>query len=168
MEQLVILVLIGLISFIQWLIKQSAELREKKKQAERAAMGGEKLRQHPEPSEPVAPRETVSGDEAMRRLMEALGLPPENEPPVVVSQPEPPVQPPPLPMPVIREVPVFREAVPVFRPDPPPPRQVRRAQPAPSEAADRFPEFASAATLRRAIILREILGPPRALDFPAR
>ena len=51
MEQLVILLLIALISFINWLVKKSAERREARKREKAADQGVESL---PRPSAPPA------------------------------------------------------------------------------------------------------------------
>ncbi len=102
MEQLVILVIIGLISLVNWLMQRSAQMKEKRR-LERAAQQGE-------PSEPLVPEPSFETqeerpDESMRKLMEALGLPVEEAPP-------------PLPKPV--------QAEPVYREPPPPPVVVQR------------------------------------------
>ena len=175
MEQLVILLLIALISFINWLVKKSAERREARKREKAADQGVESLpRQIPAPPLPEAEPEI-----SMRRLREALGLPRDVEPPPVpkrVVEIEKPV-PPPLPSP--RPVP----AKPVI-----PHVPVVRAQAEPSQGEYRFIEMprgfmkpverkievaaresrirellGSSGGLRDAVILSEILGPPKGL-----
>lgn len=149
MEQLVILVIIGLISLVNWLIQRSAELREKRKQ-ERKRLGipeGSPFHPAPEPQpEPVDPAEN------MRRLMEALGLPVESEAPVSTPRVE---EPPPLPLPPPAAAPK------------PSPRPTRPAPPVPAAAAapafDLSRALQQRGSLRQAIILREILGPPKGL-----
>ena len=71
MEQLVILLLIALISIINWIIQKSKERREKRKLEKRADATGEPVAKH-EPAPDATGTET-----AMRRLREALGLPEE-------------------------------------------------------------------------------------------
>ena len=97
MEQLVILLLIALISLINWLVKKSSELREARKREQGSAKTGGSLRSEP-PQLPEA-----EPDISMRRLREALGLPEETEPPVLPKRMErpipPPLAPPPLPPP---------------------------------------------------------------------
>lgn len=97
MEQLVILVIIGLISLVNWLMQRSAQMKEKRR-LEKAAQQGE----FPEPLVPEPSFETQEErpDESMRKLMEALGLPVQEVPPPL-PKPAPPVhrEPPP---PVVR------------------------------------------------------------------
>ena len=78
MEQLVILLLIALISFINWLVKKSAQLREARKLEEGMAKTGESLRGHPPPK-----LEPPESEPSFRRLKEALGLPDEALPPAL-------------------------------------------------------------------------------------
>ncbi len=94
MEQLVILVIIGLISLVNWLMQRSAEMKEKRR-LEKAAQQGEP----PEPLVPEPSYETQEErpDEAMRKLMEALGLPVEEAPPPLPRPAPPtPAEPPPI------------------------------------------------------------------------
>ncbi len=97
MEQLVIILLIALISFINWLVKKSAEMREARKREQGAAKSGETLRSEPPPPPEAEP------EISMRRLREALGLPDEAQPPALPKRMEqrvpPPLVPPPLPPP---------------------------------------------------------------------
>lgn len=157
MDQVVILVIIALISFVNWLMQRSAELREKKKR-ERQADGTPETspyREHPEDVEAPLPSRPVTDPGAeMRKLMEALGLPVEDvAPPVVIERP------PPLPEPV---VPRFTPR-PTSRPDfasakPAPPVIVSRPI-GPLAAALRNPQ-----SLRQAVVLRNILGPAKGLS----
>ena len=87
MEQLVILLLIALISIINWIIQKSKERREKRKLEKRADATGEPVAKH-EPAPDATGTET-----AMRRLREALGLPEEAPPPVIPKRAEPRVEP---------------------------------------------------------------------------
>lgn len=173
MEQLVILIIIGLISLINWIIQKSAEAKEKA-QAKRKADQGESPFQ-PSSSEREEDA-TADPSEGMRKLMEALGVPLEEE----VRRPAPRAsQPPPLPeetfvqshRPVIieeeRPRPVTR---PVVAPYSPTRRarerkkaevvEVSRANPA-QEALKKA--LGSKDSLRTAVILSEVLGKPRAL-----
>ncbi len=175
MEQLVILLLIALISFINWLVKKSAERREARKREKAADQGVENV-PRPSAAPPVAEAEP---EISMRRLREALGLPKDVEPPPVpkrAAEIEKPV-PPPLPSP--RPVP----AKPVI-----PHVPVVRAQAEPSQGEYRFIEMprgfmrpaerhievaaresrirellGSSGGLRDAVVLTEILGPPKGL-----
>jgi hypothetical protein len=83
MEQLVIILLIALISIINWIIQKSKERREKRKLEKRADATGEPVAKH-EPAPEATGTET-----AMRRLREALGLPDEAPPPVIPRRAEP-------------------------------------------------------------------------------
>jgi hypothetical protein len=171
MEQLVIILLIVLISFINWLIKKSAELREARKREQGAAKSGESLRSEPPRLPPEAEPEI-----SMRRLREALGLPDEAQPPALpkrmeqrvpppLAPPPPPPQRPPPARPVVSHVPVA------------PPHEEYRfielhhriGKPAGPriEAAPRMSRIrellGSAGGLRDAVVLSEILGPPKSL-----
>ena len=83
MEQLVILLLIALISIINWIIQKSREAREKRKLEKRADATGEPVAKQ-EPT-PVA----TETETAMRRLREALGLPEDAPPPAIPKREEP-------------------------------------------------------------------------------
>ena len=155
MEQVVIIVIIGLISLVNWVMKRSAEIREQRK-LERQRLGipeGDPFHVGPHLAESHAsrPHPFMEPSTDMRRLMEAIGLPSDEE-----------------------EVPVVREVAPSLPPLPayhPPLRRKPRAEnPGPRAA---IPPAASASPLslalrsrdgiRQAIVLREILGPPKAL-----
>ena len=82
MEQLVILLLIALISIINWIIQKSKEAREKRKLEKRADATGEPVAKH-EPAPDATGTET-----AMRRLREALGLPEDAPPPAIPKRAE--------------------------------------------------------------------------------
>ena len=169
MEQLVILVLIGLVSFINWLVQKSAEQREKRK-AEADAQGGSELRQAPANERPAD-----TGDEAARRLREALGLPDDEDLPPPMPRREIPVPPqfpdpirsepalPPVPA-FLREARAAMDAVPrpvaarMIAPKhaPAPPAIVSRAEPSRFRAL-----LASPSGARDAVVLAEILGTPK-------
>lgn len=186
MEQLVILLLIALISIINWIIQKSKERREKRKLEKRADATGE-------PVAKQAPAPDATGTEtAMRRLREALGLPEEAPPPVIPQRAEPkrleaeriepkrgerhvPVPapspdrlaPPPLPQPERRPILVHAPPVPRWQ-------EHRRfgslhkiAKPPLSEVPKQSPRIRellqSQGGLRDAVVLSEILGPPKSL-----
>lgn len=98
MEQVILLLVIGLISLVNWMIQKSAEARKKRQMQERIDRGEES-------AQPVASQRYESHDEEpetegdpaenMRRLMEALGLPLEDAPPKPVPRQQ--TTPPPLP-----------------------------------------------------------------------
>jgi len=99
MEQVVVLLVIAAISFINWLIKKSAEQREKRRRLAPPVI--ERQTQAPATPEPWR-----APEEDLRKFMEALGMPVE-EPPARENRWEPPtaevfeaVTPPPLPVPV--------------------------------------------------------------------
>lgn len=163
MEQVVIIVIIGLISLVNWLVKRSGEIREERKQ-ERERRGipeGDPYHQgHPRATKPAAaPAPSAAPSQDFRRLMEALGIPVEDEeeirpPKPVVLHAEPAALPP---------LPAFQPPAPQPKPQaektPAPMSQCREAVPAPPFAA----ALRSHEGIRQAVVLREILGPPKAL-----
>ena len=158
MEQLVILVIIGLISLVNWLMQRSAEI---KKQRRLEQQGHDLPRESEEVPEAVAPRRAAPDRDPtveMRRLMEALGIPMEEEPPAL---PEPPraMPDPPAPTPApIQQAPPKPAQLPAQPP----------SAPAASTAAVRAglaQALRSREGLREAVILREILGPPKAMTL---
>jgi len=170
MEQVVILLLIVLISLINWLVKKSSELREARKREQGAAKSGGSLRSEP-PQLPEAEPEI-----SMRRLREALGLPDEAQPPVLPKRveqrvppplaptPPPPRRPPPA-RPVISHVPVI-PAHEEYRFIEMPHRIGKPDRPRIEVArgSSRIRELlGSAGGLRDAVVLSEILGPPKSL-----
>lgn len=186
MEQFVILLLIGAVSLVQWLMKKSAEAREKAQREAKTSGADEMFR----PGPLVAPREITPPAtrdartaEAARRLREALGLPPEPEE-VLPEDPAPVVSPRSRP-PVILEERVLgpEEIVTVedleprtFRPPSlptlaslpiPAPALPAFASPEPSEPARSALNdlLRSRAGLRQAILAQEILGTPKGLVF---
>jgi hypothetical protein len=111
--QILLLLAIGAISFINWIVKKSAEARKQKNLKERIDHGEVPVNEPEEEWTQPVPRNqspSSSGDEAaesMRRLMEALGLPVESEPPKPV-RPSPPA----IPVaPAQPSRPLFREPV---------------------------------------------------------
>jgi hypothetical protein len=159
MEQLVLILIIALISFVNWLFKKSAELREKRKLERHAMEGGAVPSQAEEP-----PPASAQGDpdESMRRLMEALGLPQDEAPPPVIRRES---SPPPLPPQPVFEAPPSPVATPV--PASLPPRLVRSASvPVPTRRSTPSPLrelLTSPEGLKKAIMISEILGKPKSL-----
>lgn len=86
MEQLVILIVIGLISLVNWVLQKAAEKRELAQMKREAERGG-RADQHQIPGRsalpPPLPRQPPGrpADDPMRELMEALGLPADAAPP---------------------------------------------------------------------------------------
>lgn len=75
MEQLVILVLIGLISLINWMVQKSGEARARRKTELQESEG--EFPTAPEELRPVATRNEAresGGGDGMRQLLEALGV----------------------------------------------------------------------------------------------
>ncbi len=166
MEQLVILVVIGLISLVNWLIKRSADLKEKQR-LEKAAQQGDYV--PPQPPVTGPPPMEIDPAESMRKLMEALGLPMEEPAPVQRTPQLAPAQPSPLDEefspPAIPEF--VAPPRPVFKPRvSPTSRSFARQSSAPAvvdhSKPSRFRELISSPDgIRNAIILSEILGKPR-------
>lgn len=157
MEQLVLLLIIGAISLINWLIEQSGKRREQRRfEAERARREAEANPYlEPEPAPIPAPeaREPAPQQE-MRRLLEAFGIP-------VPEEAAPQALPSEIPTPASEPTPVFASApvtVPELRP------VIAKTKPTPSSPRKAPLEIKSPAALRQAIIWREILGPPRSLQ----
>jgi len=157
-EQLVILLVIGIISLVNWLMQRSAEIREQRK-AEAERLGIPEGNPFQPAEEKPAAKPTPGKDPAreMRKLMEALGLPLEDE--------EPPVH---------RELPSAPELPPLPAYQPKPPAEKPAGQFfTPAFAAHPLPVAPTALSqalrtrdgVRQAIILREILGPPKAFTL---
>jgi len=184
MEQLVIIAVIAAISFVNWLVKQSREARHRKALEERTLRDETdeepSAQEHPEP-----PAASGGQDEQMRKFLEALGLPTDEPPPAIVRPSLPTrTEPPPVP-----------RAAPARRPFAAPAQPVRAELMEPifstqkggysSEIAAAAASFATATStgartddyrfhfpdkahaLRDAIVMREILGPPKALEYGA-
>ena len=161
MEQVVIIAIIGLISLVNWVVKRSAEIREQRK-LERQRLGipeGDPFHPAPHPAENPAAPHRAAGDSSpdLRRLMEALGLPPEED--------ELP------PRPVVVRGTAALPPLPAYRPpSAAKPRfqspGTRAAAMPPAAAVPGSPLDAALRShdgIRQAIVLREILGPPKAL-----
>jgi len=163
MEQLVILVIIGLISLVNWLMQRSAKMKENRR-LEKAAEQGESPEEFIPESSYEAQEERP--DESMRKLMEALGLPVQEAPPPPLPHPDP-------------APPIHQEPLPVARPSfrhkrlSEPPREVfahestkvtqPRRGPAIIELGEpsRFRTLLSTSEgIRDAFVLSEVLGKP--------
>jgi hypothetical protein len=151
MEQLVLLLIIGAISLINWLIEQSGKRREQRRfEAERARREAEPSPyQEPAPSPTSIPEVHKSEpQQEMRRFLESFGIPmPEEVAPQEVA-------------------PEFLTPAPAQTPAlaPTPRTIVRKLKPTSSKPQQVQLEIKSPAALRQAIVWREILGPPRSLQ----
>jgi hypothetical protein len=151
MEQLVLLLIIGAISLINWLIEQSGKRREQRRfEAERARREAESSPYlEPAPSPTSIPEVHKSEpQQEMRRFLESFGIPmPEEVAPQEVA-------------------PEFLTPAPAQTPAPAPASRtiVRKLKPTSSKPQQVLLEIKSPAALRQAIVWREILGPPRSLQ----
>jgi hypothetical protein len=180
MEQFVILLIIGLISLVNWILQKAAEKREAAQMKREAARGERReARRNIYTERPPVP-EARPAQDPFKELMDALGLPAEEVPPPVVRR--------------VMEPEIFEdeEFVSLEEPSPPPVPVVVRA---PSWQAPKSPkqpdhktrELASAfagaertdepawsgsglrqmlsgrSAQRQAVVLAEILGTPRGL-----
>jgi hypothetical protein len=184
MEQLVILIIIGLISLVNWVMQKAAEQREatKMKRVEKREVRRESKRNiytqpAPAAAPPVARRQTV-GRDPFKDLMDALGLPSDEAPPPPVVRREEffeqeefasveEAAPPPVPAPGVK-APRW-QAPSVRRPDEKT-AQLASAfaavgeKPASAYRASKLHDLlASRDSQRKAIVLAEILGTPRGL-----
>jgi hypothetical protein len=92
MDQLVLLVVIGLISLINWVMQKAAEKRELAKfEREEREAGKQSVYRQPPPQKRVAERRSRSPQQdPLKDLMDALGLPAETVlPPPVAQRPAP-------------------------------------------------------------------------------
>ena len=190
MEQLVILVIIGLISLVNWALQKSAEKRgaAKATRTERREEKREERRNiytQPAPGSPQTVRPAPQQRDPFKELMEALGLPVDT----------PPSLPVPAPQQVIDEEEEFAS---LEKPEPPPVSPVRivkspgRRMPSVRRPDEKEARLASAfaaqeektrpwrspdgssirsllsdrSSQRQAVILAEILGRPRAFLPP--
>jgi hypothetical protein len=144
MEQLVLLLIIGAISLINWLIEQSGKRREQRRFETECA------RREAEPSpyqEPALSPASIpelhefGPQQEMRRFLETFGIPmPEEAAPEILKL-----------APAQTPARAPRTISPKLKQTPSKPRQVPL-------------EIKSPAVLRQAIVWREILGPPRSLQ----
>ena len=152
MEQLVLLLIIGAISLINWLIEQSGKRREQRRFEQERARRQEAdpnpyLESAPSPA-PVHELPEPAPQQEMRRFLEAFGIPLPEEPPAPVTLQE-------VEAPAPRQIP---------EPEPAQPVLVPKRKVTPTKTHQPVAIIKSPATLRQAIIWREILGPPRSLQ----
>jgi hypothetical protein len=147
MEQLVLLLIIGAISLINWLIEKSGKRREQRRfETERARREAE-----PSPYQESAPSPASipevpepAPQQEMRRFLESFGIPmPDEVAPQEVA--------PQIPTPAPAQTPASHTIV-------------RNIKQTPSKSRDVPLEIRFPAALRQAIVWREILGPPRSLQ----
>lgn len=139
-EQILIVLVVGALMFVNWLVTRASEARAQRRAEENPDV----------PAEPTAA--PADPREEMRRLMESLGLPVEEAPVPASEEFFEPEAPPPLPVEVAVSPQPSRKRMPSAIP-----AVVARVEP-----ALHFP--ASPEDLRRAVLLREILGPPKAFQ----
>jgi hypothetical protein len=154
MEQLILLLVIAAISLVNWLIERSGKLRDQRRR-EKELSNQSQPTPVPSPSPNPSPRDEIQ--DQMRRMLESFGLP--------VETPEPIVQ---------KNEPTFVFEEPIAPPLPPPRPQARTSRPASRGLIEKSTpmrirrpltsRLRSAHGLREAILLREILGPPKALS----
>jgi len=189
MEQLVILLIIGLISLVNWLMQKSAEKRSARteRRVEKREVKSEERRNiytQPAPSAPApVARRAPGGRDPFKDLMDALGLPPEETlPGPVVAEPDffpedaefipfEEAAPPPLPEPVVAPARVTARKPPA-KPKRPDRRTAELAsafaaigeEPGPAYRGSKVRDLlAGRDSQRQAVILAEILGTPRGL-----
>ena len=158
MEQLVILLVIGIISLVNWLMQRSAGICEQRKaEAERLGLPEGNPFQSVEAKPAAKPAPEKDPAREMRKLMEALGLPLEDEEPPVRSARPPAPELPPLP------------ADPPKAPAPKPVSQfsamATSGRDVPAARNPLAQALRSRNGVRQAIVLREILGPPKAFTL---
>jgi len=191
MEQLVLLVVIGLISLVNWLLQKAAEKREAAKSArvDKREVKRETRRNiytHPAPTPAAsAPRRAPAERDPFKDLMDALGLPSDEAPPGPVvadrdifaeeefaSLEDAPL-PPPMPKPMVAKP---RSAAAFWHPPArgaQPDEKTRQLASAFAAMDDASPQIwqgsnvrallSNASAQRKAVILSEILGTPRGL-----
>lgn len=178
MDQLVLLVIIGLISLINWVMQKAAEKRERAKlERESKHEAGRNIYTQKPKREAIPRRAPSPQQDPLKELMEALGLPPDAaSPPPAVPRAAPEFEEefasleesaPPLP----RKMSVPRWQTPqVLRPDEKTARlasafSAQEKSPAekPRTSSVRA-MLADRASKRHAIVIAEILGPPRAVQ----
>lgn len=151
MEQVVILLVIGAISLINWLIEKSAKLREEKR---REAQGQRPIEPAAPIGNPLPKRRQSPQEDQMRELLETFGFPVAPEP-----SPAPPAQ-----EMFIESLP---PAIPVKPARPTPIIPIRSAAPQKIQRRTANPwakRLRSQSGYKEAVVLSEILGSPRALS----
>ncbi len=173
MEQLVILLIIGAISLIKWGLEKAAEAREQRKSAERF----EKFERPADDETLHSPAAAPAGDDAARRLREALGLPEEQELPPPLPRKAPVIlyeRPLPEPLPPVDYAELEKRLfVPVEEEGPaaeplvlsPAAPLVTEPEPRPPVRSGLDELLRNREGLRKAILVQEILGTPKGLVF---
>jgi hypothetical protein len=180
MEQLVILLIIGLISLVNWILQKAAEKREAAQMKREAALGERREARRNIYTERAPVPEVRPAQDPFKELMDALGLPAEEAPPPLVRRAmEPEIfedeefasleEPAPPPVPVVVRAPSWQATKRPTQPD----RKTRELASA-FAGAERTDEPAWSASglrqmlsgrsaQRQAVVLTEILGTPRGL-----
>jgi len=182
MEQLVLLVIIGLISLINWVMQKAADKREQaqlERESKRESKRNVYTQPSPGPVQRPARRAAGPPQDPFKDLMDALGLPSDQLPPPPVARREVIVEeeefasvedtPPPVPQPAPQPRTPRWQPPTVRRPD------AKTAQlasafsavgdkPAPVHRGSKVRDLlANRDSQRQAVILAEILGTPRGL-----
>jgi hypothetical protein len=180
MEQLVILIIIGLISLVNWILQKAAEKRELAQMKREAARGERREARRNIYTERSPVPDVRPAQDPFKELMDALGLPAEEAPPPVVRRAREPEiledeefvsleESPPPPVPVVAQTPSWQAPKRSKQPD----RKTRELASA-FAGADRLEEpawsgsglrqmLAGRSAQRQAVVLAEILGTPRGL-----
>lgn len=157
MEQLVLLLIIGAISLINWLIEQSGKRREQRRfEAERTRREAEASPYLERELTPIPAPETrePAPQHEMRRFLEAFGIP-------VPEEAAPQGLPPEMLTPAPDSKYVFASAPSTVSE---PRFVIAKSKPTPPSPRTSPVDIKSPSALRQAIIWREILGPPRSLQ----
>lgn len=185
MEQLVILIIIGLISLVNWVMQKAAEKREaaelkrvEKRETKREAKRN--IYTQPAPAARPAARRASPERDPFKELMDALGLPTDELPPPPVARPAQVFEeeefasveetaPPPVPQVLVEKKTPRWQAPSVQRPDE---KTARLASAFASVEEKSEPVYRSSSlrgllsgrdSQRKAVVLAEILGTPRGL-----
>jgi hypothetical protein len=170
MEQLVILLIIAAISLINWILQKSAEFRKRKLEEARKQRDGDTV---PADFTSIQEEETENWEappEELRKFLEALGVPEEE----LAPKPKP-APPPPVPVATLPPPPALPRRSRFQKPDEEMLRMARRLESAEQGMkGQEQPAFAGGQlnvflkdpnSARNAIVLRELLGPPKGWDF---
>ena len=182
MEQLVLLVVIGLISLINWVMQKAAEKREQAQlERENKRETKRNVYTQPVPSPVHRPARRAAGpvQDPFKDLMDALGLPSDQLPPPPVARREVIVEeeefasvedtPPPIPEPAVARQPARPKPAAPFRPDR---KMIELAsafaaveeKPATAYRGSKVRDLlANRDSQKKAVVLAEILGTPRGL-----
>jgi hypothetical protein len=154
MEQLVLILLIAAVSLINWLIEKSGKLREQRR-LEKERSEREDTPHTPSPSAPppLSTTSPLNPQDEMRKLFETFGIPilaeeaPDHRPRQTISLPW-----------EEKQLPAMEKSEPIAQP---PNKHIAASV---FHATNPWAKrFRSPAIVREAVVLREILGPPRCL-----